>query len=167
MGAPLSAALAFVRRESFNFRYCQRALIGELQTNNGGIAESFWRRRLGITRYQKGKVDMIEGSTCGSFRWQLLKFATLFAATVLSGSFEPALLLQKTLAPHPETRQCGASSLPITTTSWASLFSACGSVARAIGLNQATDDAHSRFSSAGPTGAKIMFPGIHGDHPVR
>jgi len=68
MGAPLSAALAFVRRESFNFRYCQRALIGELQTNNGGIAESFWRRRLGITRYQKGKVDMIEGSTCGSFR---------------------------------------------------------------------------------------------------
>ena len=73
-------------------------------------------RRSGLTRYQKGKVEMIEGSTVGLFGGKLLKFATLFAAVVLSGSFAPALFLQKALALHSETRQCGASSLPITTT---------------------------------------------------
>lgn len=72
-------------------------------------------RRSVLTRYQKGRVAMIKGSTRGSFRRQLLKFATLFAAVVLSGSFAPALFLQKALAPHSETRKCGASSLPITT----------------------------------------------------
>jgi hypothetical protein len=34
MSAPLSAALAFVRRESFNFRYCQLARNGQLETND-------------------------------------------------------------------------------------------------------------------------------------
>jgi hypothetical protein len=58
-------------------------------------------RRRGLTRYQKGKVDMIEGSTCGSFRRQLLKFATHFAPEVIFGEFSGRTHLRGS---HPASR---------------------------------------------------------------